>query len=391
LNADLIQEVVPNLTKNSIAAIRNTHPMLATERDITRTMSNENEEILFSEQRPPLFSSITLRQWYTSTMLPLIDLRQRSLCEVFPLHSSERKIINIPFSDIQSGLRSCELPPRHLEFAILYSEDECENQQLDAIRKLFGATVSEATQQSRQPWNVQFVIKADDLFKHECEELGLHQGNDKLFPLPRLFSPDSMVEHYLLPKVIKTYDEIRAFNKEIQFCIYDLGSGAGRDMAFLSEELLSFHNQNYSAYNANIRCIGIDNHKGSSRRCVPLWERRGVGSITESLHLNLKNLDELNIILKQSVPNCIYAVRYLNRPLLCYLAKILPHGTIFAMSHFCKTKPFQDWNFDHPRANSVLERHELRTVFESWCIEHDDIVLDSDHGRTLINFIAVRK
>lgn len=358
-------------------------------------MSNHSNESACAFTMEPrresqLFSSTTLREWYTSTKLPLIDLRSSSLCELMPLYSSERTIINIPFSDIQSGQRACELPTRHFEFAILYSDDKRE-QQLDDILNLFGATVSKTTQQSRQPWSIRYVIKADDQFEKDSKELGLVGRGKKLFPLPRLFSPDSMVEHYLLPKLTRRYDEILAVSKESQFRIYDLGSGAGRDVVFLGEELLSFHNVNYPEHKANIKCYGIDNHKGSSRRCVPLWDRRGVDSITESLNLNLKNLNELDIILKQSVPNCVYAVRYLNRQLLHFLAKTLPPGTIFAMSHFCKAHSSQDWIFDHPKQNSVLERHELSAVFEDWFIDHDDIVLDSDHGRPLINFIAVKK
>ena len=41
----------------------------------------------------------------------------------------------------------------------------------------------------------------------------------------------------------------------------------------------------------------------------------------------------------------------------------------------------------------VLERDELNKMFCAgigWSVLHDDIVQDSDHGRTLLNFVAVK-
>lgn len=47
------------------------------------------------------------------------------------------------------------------------------------------------------------------------------------------------------------------------------------------------------------------------------------------------------------------------------------------------------------KVKSVLERHELRNLFQAqegtkWNILKDDICMDGDHGRTLIQFVAVR-
>jgi hypothetical protein len=43
----------------------------------------------------------------------------------------------------------------------------------------------------------------------------------------------------------------------------------------------------------------------------------------------------------------------------------------------------------------VLERNELRDLFaagsSSWEVLRDEIVTDSDHGRTLVQFLAQRR
>jgi len=172
----------------------------------------------------------------------------------------------------------------------------------------------------------------------------------------------------------------------------------------------------------------------------------------------------------QLVPEivCLYSIRFLNRKLLSYIANslssllsetnesfsqtsspdnpslldlpptkrqkklvpppltqplLLPIGTIFAISHFCKPHEGAEWNFEHPKESSVLERWELKELFggavndnivanegfngkddrtkteivdgirngyktKKWEILHDDICFDGDHGRTLIQFVA---
>jgi hypothetical protein len=71
---------------------------------------------------------------------------------------------------------------------------------------------------------------------------------------------------------------------------------------------------------------------------------------------------------------------------------LLP-GTLFALSHFCKPYSGAPWDFDHPKEKSVLERDELKTLFENtkrWQILHNELANDGDHGRTLIRFVAKR-
>ena len=51
--------------------------------------------------------------------------------------------------------------------------------------------------------------------------------------------------------------------------IIDLGSGAGRDVAYLAEHL------------PRAKLYGVDNHRGAGKRCLPLWESRRVGDRTQ--------------------------------------------------------------------------------------------------------------
>ncbi len=79
---------------------------------------------------------------------------------------------------------------------------------------------------------------------------------------------------------------------------------------------------------------------------------------------------------------------------------MLPFGTVIAISHFCKSEEGASWNFDHPKESNVLERFELKCLFDNahendnncnerrWHILKDDLIVDGDHGRTMIQFIA---
>jgi hypothetical protein len=83
---------------------------------------------------------------------------------------------------------------------------------------------------------------------------------------------------------------------------------------------------------------------------------------------------------------------------------VLPLGTVVAISHFCKPREGASWKFDHPKEPSVLDRWELKNLFtgestadrendqvcatQRWEILNDDLIVDGDHGRTLIQFVA---
>lgn len=394
-------------------------------------------------------------------------------------HNGDAPIVNLPLSTLLSGERSCELPPRHVEFAILIPRQSTQaffqdNNKDCSIHELFFASQSKSTMQSRKPWLVRQVLMEDDGLWNDAKELGVMQyncsqgsseGDDKLpfRRLPRLWKPDPLISSEMLPLLKRWMKETEKSNpdntndyvksntidSEVGL-VLDLGSGSGRDICYLAEEIkefqhLSLHENNHPNHCVrSVRFVGLDNHKGSAKRCMPLWKNRGVDDITDPLLLDLNKLHRvrdhfMNVSKLQSkpVPNskilCIFAIRFLNRRLLSYIANsqstddailpeaasasssaksksaihsppppvVLPLGTLLAISHFCKPHDGAAWNFDHPKQSSVLERWELKNLFEgvvsqkgddgtvpSWEIVKDDICTDGDHGRTLIQFIA---
>lgn len=542
-------------------------------------------------------------------ILPLVDLRDCSdfqRCRL-SLHSSQSTnptesstslaatasiaektdvpIVNLPLATLISGERSCELPPRHIRFAILVPRQfvqffesftiensnntgECELHtqsqhfevnksshnrmthekdhflEVSPIHQLFFSSQSKSTSQSRKPWLVKQVLIEDEKFWSEADHLGVLVKSDGVcekstkmsdhFPfhgLPRLWQPDPLVCSKILPLLKERVGEYlskqadsgnannssdQVTNKLSRGMVLDLGSGAGRDICYLAEELKQYQHSCIASRQCQhhqlnttqqslfqpfpLHFIGIDNHKGSSKRCLPLWKNRGVEDVTGTCCLDLNKLQHVykyftdfdSSFHAQSTPDrdqtndsekvhfmpemvCLYAIRFLNRKLLSYIANsnssspsfetndsfsqtsppdspspestlsdlpplkrqkklaeqpitqplFLPIGTIFAISHFCKPHEGAEWNFDHPKESSVLERWELKDLFggavshsvvandradgkidrtkleiancmrygyttNKWQILHDDVCFDGDHGRTLIQFV-VRK
>ncbi len=288
----------------------------------------------------------------SSTRLPLVDLRSKeaySTNHLFDVCPSSL-IVHLPFEDLLSGERSCELPPRHVEFAILVPFNLDQTQ----VDELFFATSSKATSQSRKPWLVRQIVRETDKLWNDARDIGIFgsskEGGDVgLKPLPRLWKPDQMVEEALLPLLLKKIDS----SSEDDIIVWDLGSGAGRDVAFLAEELK--HEIQKTKSRQKLRIVGFDNHKGSARRSSPLWKNRLVEDVTGSRLVNLKNISLLeNHIREANGLVCLYAIRYLNRRMLDFIASsdALGTGCIFAMSHFCKEDAGL-WTFDHPKVRSI--------------------------------------
>jgi hypothetical protein len=292
------------------------------------------------------YQTVDLKIWLqngANERLPLVDLRSKEDFEKRHLQEDSNTIVLLPFDDLLSGERSCELPPRHVEFAILVPS-QVEGK---AVEDFFFATVSKATSQSRKPWLVRQIIQETEDIWREAERLEIMSTvsvDAQSLPLPRLWKPDQMVEHKLLPML---RERVKNSHAENNFVIWDLGSGAGRDVCFLAEELIT---KKVSAP-VTINVVGFDNHKGSARRSLPLWKNRMVNDCTESRLVNLKKLDALEENIKNEKNlECIYAIRYLNRSMLEFIATQAPLrvGCLFAISHFCKEQG-GGWNWEHPK------------------------------------------
>lgn len=296
------------------------------------------------------FASLT--EWWDLD-LPLIDVRESQ--EERALSSAEsRVVVYLPFSTLVSGERSCELPPRHVAFGILVEEDHDEAQKEQRQQKLqdfFFATTSKATQQSRKPWQVSVALIASDDLWEQSKKIGIYKSVDNLQcitstfePLSRLWQPDLMLPNILWPILEQSLPLIK------EDCeIWDLGSGAGRDACFLAEKIKALSLKHCSV-------IGIDNHKGSAKRCEPFWKHRQVAELTRAENLNLNKMELVEQQLKGGTVVCFNAVRFLNRKLNVFLAGYsdLKPGTLFAVSHFCKPYPGASWDFDHPKVSLIL-------------------------------------
>jgi len=292
-----------------------------------------------------------------------------------------------------------------------------------------------------RPWKVQFILVANDMLWKEANELNiLHPaaiGTNKVvspskLPLPRLWEADGMVRNVLLP-LLHTH---RQSNNNDRMCIWDMASGAGRDAVFLAEELLRVSsairtfattakddNPNDTSSSTStsrwLHVAAIDQRYNArqSKIVQDFFERRGVGHISSVVKANLSKWDIMRDILsaedrkdsERSVTNVLYCVRFFIRSFVQSMAKCstLGGGTIFAISHFCIAKQGDSWTWDHPNPDAVLERNELRDLFtcpinagsstgtsstdEAWEVLHDEIALDSDHGRTMIHFVARKR
>ena len=314
--------------------------------------------------------------------LPLIDIRefQENRC----LTTSNTVVVHLPFSTLRSGVRSSELPPRNVKFALLLDESQTT---LEEAALFFGQTMSQATQQSRKPWMMEQIILVNDDLWILATKLGImvdmskeNSKNLTFQPLARLWQPDPMIAELLWPQLKSELMTIDSNWQPLE--IWDLGSGAGRDISFLAEQIKATDI-------SNIKLVGVDNHKGSSDRCIPFWKHREVSDMTSHCLLDLNKIPMLDKALGSNRIVCLYAVRFWNSKLVHWIASQanLKPSTLFAISHFCKVGP--TWDFDHPKEKSVLTRNELRNIFnKKWEILHDRIASDGDHGRTLAHFVA---
>jgi hypothetical protein len=231
--------------------------------------------------------------------------------------------------------------------------------------------------------------------------------------------------------------------------IWDLGAGSGRDVCFLAEQLretLTLTSLQSQHTNCNFKVAGLDQRYqavASNEECTRFWKRRGVGENTASRKIRLEDWDAFSAELQRVHENenahilCLFAVRFWNRLLVERLVSspLIAPGTIFAISQFGKPSTGATWDFVHPKVSTelellvdramtlatyrldgvcygrltfsrflvsvlpqekhVLERYELRDLFApptgaNWKVLYDEVALDSDHGRTMIHFVAER-
>lgn len=360
----------------------------------------------------------------------------------------DRAIAHIPLSELRE--RSFELPPRHVPFGIILSNTEDETSRQAVLELLLG----QKERKRQLPWNVKYVIDASSSSSsnssNHCREwtdypicqtqregtgapppMGVAMDSRLAFrPLPRLWEPDSMIERILLPllreQLFPTNNSHAATDNNAMttpplYQIWDLGAGAGRDACFLAEQLQYEHIA--IQRRPSFRVVAVDQRyqqrqqqqqqnpweaKVAARQTIQdFFHRRGVVNVTEIQAIQLNDIDRAIAIIRQqhrspdSKIGCFYAVRYWNRPLIERLVHdddgdtqpLLADGTIVAISHFGLPHTDAVWVHEHPNVKHVLQRDELSTLFHQagWHILLDQVVSDTDHGRTLIQFVAQKK
>lgn len=297
---------------------------------------------------PP--KTISFEDWYKDPQRnrKVLDLRLHSTAASFTVH--------IPPDELSNRL--FELPPRQIPLVLWV--DETTNLQ-DTL------TLLQGTSRKQKPWIVDAILHGDPVHR-TCPVPGT-------LPLPRLWDPDRMVEDVLLPILREAPAALE---------VWDLGAGVGRDVVFLAETL------------RDRPVVAIDQrYAKEAEPFLEFCQRRQVSQWTRCRAVRLEQTDEFQSILEQSFVQvgCFYAVRFWNKSLIrCILdcASMLQDGTILAISHFGKETPDSNWPHAHPNSKQVLERYELRDMVHGtdWHICCDRVVTDSDHGRTLIQFVA---
>ena len=375
----------------------------------TKISSLRNRIIGFSDWLKPLTES-------KSTPSKVLDLRCTTEQEKRQLRSSSF----IPVEYLKE--RSFELPARHVEFTILVSEND-----LDQVESLLCGSKNGR----QKPWKVAHVLlDTEDFWNEASQNSGMvivqrqqqqqqqQQQQDKLdnessiiiknnTSGQRLWQPDPMVENILFPLLVKAKNNDKNNNRIMSSLsspsssssnnsseIWDLASGSGRDIAFLAEELYTTNP------NTDYKLIAIDHRYNAKETKIvnDFFGRRGVGNQTSSIKLNLSNWTTLEQAMSSSLLNnhvaAMFCVRFWKLELVEAIAnsQSISSGVLFGLSHFCKPTEGAPWNFDHPSEKTVLERDQLFNLFQAqWDIVHNEIALDSDHGRTMIHFIARRR
>lgn len=311
--------------------------------------------------------------------ISLLDLRSSSCHEKQCLAHPQLQVIQFPVKFLKE--RSFELPARHVEFSILVDQSE-----IDHVEAFLQGPKNPIPPRQRpgKPWKVNHVLIDEPKLWEQAMDLGMVTDNKDTssFPMPRLWQPDSMVE-----KVLLHHLRTRVSNGSLQ--VWDLASGAGRDVAFLAEELLALGNP-YHVW-------GFDHRYNEKEKNITksFLDRRGVGEMTNCIQKDLSSWDEVAREWPTDSLAALFCVRFWKPDLVVAIANSpqLSSGTLFGISHFCKPYEGAAWTFDHPSEKTVLERTQLYNLFfkAAWDILHDEIAMDSDHGRTMIHFVAKKQ
>jgi rhodanese-related sulfurtransferase len=421
--------------------------------DLT-VMSKRQPPLDNEESTPHEYKIVPLKHWYADTTdkdpfqrFPILDIRtpqqfqENHIATAINSNSNSNNnnnnssrprsdIVVVPLEMRLLRERSFELPARHVEFVILCHEEE----QLQKVWDFMGPTPSKTRRMAQRPWQIRCaVLGSDPTNWEEAQELGIHAGElplqveekqeelNQYHLLPRLWQPDRMIQDVLTPllceQVVGASAEDPSSRAPQLLQVWDLGSGAGRDVAFVAEELLLATRNKMAQPCFSVMAVDHRYNDKETDITSRFLERRGVNHVTNVVKLDISEWKNVETAILQhnhddddnkeigavssGVTLALYCVRFWKRSMVDALvhSSALPAGTLFGLSHFCKAQPGAKWDFDHPSEKTVLERDELATLFANagrvngncghkWEILHDEIALDTDHGRTMVHFVA---
>jgi hypothetical protein len=276
----------------------------------------------------------------------------------------------------------------------------------------------EGRKRPRPPWKVAGFLLDTPEARQELRSYLTVKSNFPLcsfvhHPPHHLWRPDPLVQYHLLPLLSNELVDERLLQlkrcngkeasssspgrRRRRLDVWDLGSGSGRDLVFLSSQLLRVVDsggrprcegrkvpeeqlQQEQGKDANLdehhlepsllfRVVGMDHRYRSgagSESLQAFLRREGVEDVAEGRHMDLSlgkdnyEDDGLSSSLScgggcfrraflQEKPVCVYAVRFWNRPLWEFVRDRAEAGTIVAVSHFAKPAEGSGWPFSHPK------------------------------------------
>jgi hypothetical protein len=287
------------------------------------------------------------------------------------------RIVHIPFSELVAE-RAFELPPRNAEFVIFVEPARLEAAVHFLTGRSFATAASprggNAVPRMGAAWSVVGAILDTADTRQQIEQIALPPYDD---PNQRLWHPDSMVEQHLLPLLrdrLTTRSTPTPQWSRRTVHVWDLGSGVGRDVAYLARNLRSVvesgsDGSNDGEHGPAFRVVGLDQRYKPRDAAVfrSFMQRQGVDDLTECRCVDLtvsKDRDSSIVAaLVDERPECIYAVRYWNRPLFETVDRLAPRGTIVAITHFAKPTDDADWPFPHPKVSQYCFARALSPCF----------------------------
>jgi hypothetical protein len=253
----------------------------------------------------------------------------------------------IPLTELSQ--RRFELPPRHVEFAILVDT----HNDVDIVREQLSLSNHQTSntnnnQDNTKPkrnfsssssWNVSAIfVDSPELWTtldrgptrtndppekdncHNAEEDEEHPSDQSpislfsntaplsttFIPYPRLWEPDSMVADLLFPTILQRFQN--KTNHPSSITMIDLGAGIGRDACFLAEQCYSMQSSSSLSSSSTPIAIQIwaldqryrestrmenhhdDDNNINNNPTQQFWNRRGVGKLCQCVTIDLNDI-----------------------------------------------------------------------------------------------------